>query len=143
MNYSTRRKPRLNHRQAPNFTNILNELFNSPIMESVERAVTHSRPAVNISKNDKAYILSFALPGLDKKDVAIKVEERQLTVSSDITAEEQKFRLREFNYSKFERVFDLPKDVDVNNISATYEAGILALSLPIAEEAKPKTISVK
>ena len=97
-------------------------------------------PAVNIRERDNHYEVSVAAPGMKKEDFKIKVENNQLTVSSEKEEEkeekESRFTRREYSYTSFSRSFTLPKDVKQEDIAARYENGELRITLPRREEAK-------
>jgi len=103
-----------------------------------------SIPKVNISENFTNFVVNLVIPGLKKSDFSIEVEENTLKVSAKITTEKEqtetkhtiKYTRREFNYNNFSRSFVLPETVDVEDIKATYENGILSISLPKLEEKK-------
>ena len=101
-----------------------------------------SLPAVNIREDDKNYVLDFAIPGIDKKDVKIDMNEDVLTVSSEVKneSEEKKngYKRKEFSYSTFSRSFYIPENVDREKIAANYKDGVLTVSLPKQEEEKNK-----
>ena len=103
---------------------------------------TSSKPAVNISENDKNYVLEFAVPGIDKKDLKIDMNEDVLTISSEAKNETEEskdgYKRKEFSYSAFSRSFYVPEDVDTEKIEANYKDGILSVSLPKEEEVKNK-----
>ena len=131
---------------APSFGNIINEILNSPLNEVVtDKPKRYSYPPANVIKEDNKYVLSIALPGVSKKDVSISIEKNKLTIKSDMEDgnADVKFRLREFNYAKFERSFTLSDDADIDNISAKFEKGILTISIPTLEEAGPTEIKIK
>lgn len=150
--YNTTKSPR-RHRGyrnhgifAPSFGNIINEILNSPLNEvATEKPKKYSYPPVNIIKEEGKYILAIALPGVSKKDVAISMEKNKLTIKSETeeTNTDLKYRLREFNYAKFERTFTLSEDADTDNISAKFEKGILSISIPTLKEAGPTEIKIK
>ena len=95
-------------------------------------------------KEDNTYTLSIALPGVDKKDVSINIEKNKLTIKSNVEENtETKYRLREFNYAKFERAFTLSEDADTDNISAKFEKGILSITIPTLKEAGPTEVKIK
>ena len=104
-------------------------------------------PRVEISEHSDNYMLSVELPGIDKQDVHVEVENNTLTISgdkqSDVENKDQNYHLRERTYGKFSRSFELPARIEANNIEAKYTNGVLNLSIPKAEEAKPKQIEVK
>jgi len=149
MNTATQEKRR--HRRgrnhtffAPQFGNIINEIFNAPLHEVVnegKRKFTY--PPTNISKEDGKYLLSIAIPGVAKENVSINIEKNRLTVKSKVEEDKNvKFRLREFNFTNFERSFRLSEDVDTDNISAKFENGILFISIPTVKEAGPVEVTI-
>lgn len=111
-----------------------------------------SLPAVNIRETADSFEVEMAAPGMNKKDFRIELENNLLTISSEKQQEsEQKegerFIKKEFSYQSFRRSFTLPKEVvDDDKINARYENGVLYLTIPKREEAKPrppKRISIK
>ena len=107
----------------------------------------NNAPLVDISEDENAYVLEADLPGLTEKDIDVKVENDVLTVSSEANAEEEKkekgYLVRERKSRSFTRSFVLPKDVDREKISAEFKKGVLVLTLPKAEAAKPRSIEIK
>ena len=101
---------------------------------------TSSMPAVNIKEDEKHFILELAIPGMDKKDLRIDINEDVLTISSETKDErnEEKdgYKKKEFNYSSFCRSFYIPENVNREKIEAGYKDGILNVSLPKMEEEK-------
>lgn len=99
-------------------------------------------PAVNILENESGFILEFAIPGRQKEDFTITIEENVLTVSMDQKDEQEENKVnytrREFKYSAFKRAFNLPDSVNEDAIVAQYENGILRFSLPKKQEALPR-----
>ena len=130
---------------APSFGNIINEILNSPLNEVTDKPKKYTYPPANVIKEENKYLLSIALPGVNKKDVAISIVKNKLTLKSDIedVNTDIKYRLREFNYAKFERSFTLSDDADIDNISAKFEKGILTISIPTLKEAGPTEIKIK
>ena len=100
-------------------------------------------PAVNITEQKDDYLVSLAVPGLKKDDFKIDIEGNMLTISSEKeeTKEEKdkKFTRKEYNYSSFSRSFSLPEEINKEKIEASYEDGVLKISLPRKEEAKKST----
>lgn len=137
---SRSRSRNLNGLIAPTLNTLFNEIMQGPI-NTVEKP--NNRPAVNIDKTKEAYILNFALPGVNKEDIDIKVENNKLTISSKTDSDDKSYRLREFNYSNFSRTFKLPKNIVTSEITADYKDGILETTLPIAPETQPKSITIK
>jgi HSP20 family protein len=101
-----------------------------------------SMPAVNIREDDKKYLLDLAIPGIDKKDLKIDMEDEVLTISSESKNEHEDevdgYKRKEFSYSSFCRSFQIPENVNKDKIEASYRDGILSVTLPKAEEEKSK-----
>ncbi len=129
---------------------MLNEFFNRPVGSLFNKDdIPFNVPAVNIREDDKAFYLSIAAPGLDKKDFNVEVDQGNLVISVDKEEEkkedEAKYTRREFSYYKFKHSFSLPEDVDSNKITAEYKNGVLEVTLPrkATKVLKSKSISVK
>lgn len=102
-------------------------------------------PPVEVTVDENAWHVKMALPGMDPKDVKVQVTDNMLTVTGEHEMEkkEDKGTTRtEFRYGHFERVFTLPKTVNVEAATAEFDNGMLALTLPMLEEVKPRTIEV-
>jgi HSP20 family protein len=103
---------------------------------------TNSIPAVNIKEDEKSFMLDLAVPGIDKKDLKIDINEDLLTISSETKndSEENKdgYKRKEFSYTSFCRSFQIPENVNREKIEANYKDGILSVSLPKFEEEKNK-----
>jgi HSP20 family protein len=101
-----------------------------------------SMPAVNIREDEKNFMLDLAIPGIDKKDLKIDINEDVLTVSSETKNEMEDnrdgYKRKEFSYSSFCRSFQIPDNVNREKIEASYKDGILSVSLPKFEEEKTK-----
>jgi len=117
----------------------------------LERALSKSisSPAVDVAENDKAYEITAELPGLDEKNIDIKLDKGGLTIKGEKreeTEEKKKdYYVSERRYGAFERYFALPDGINADKIEATFKNGVLKVLLPKTEEAqKPaKTINVK
>lgn len=137
--------------QGKSLTSIIDDVFNRSISDLVGSDLSVTTPSVNISENDDSFTMEIAAPGLNKSDFKIAIEKDQLVVSSEKSSdsaqvEEGKWTRKEFNYASFKRSFHLSDSVDAEKIQATYENGILILTLPKKEEKKskgPKTIEIK
>jgi len=123
------------------FFSPLNEWFND---DAFSKSLT--MPNVNISEDKSSYNLEVAAPGLHKKDFKIDVNGNVLTISGEKeeNKEEKKetYSRKEYNYSSFSRSFTLPEEVEHDKIEATYDGGILKLSLPKNEKAVQKNHKV-
>ena len=124
------------------FSRTMNSIFNTLSEEEEETSVYNFDPAIDIRENGDKFELSAELPGVDKKDVNISVNDDVLTISGEKKKEVKKeaaqcYRSERF-FGKFERSFRLPDGVDQDEIEASYENGILHLDIPKTEESKPK-----
>ena len=123
------------------FEDFINNLFGSNIYNDI--------PPYNIVDNDKEFLIEFSVPGFDKKDFLLEVEENNLKVSklsSKNNKTENNFFKRQFNYSQFEKNFTIPEEVSIEKINSKYENGILKIFLPKIKEFKQtkiKSIQVK
>lgn len=123
-----------------------NFLFENKLDAFNNNYETFSIPAVNIIENLPNFVIELAVPGLQKQDFTIEVEEDTLKIASKKVEEnkeeskdengETRYRRKEFNYKNFERSFKLPENIKVEDIQANYENGILRVSLPKMEEKK-------
>jgi HSP20 family protein len=102
-------------------------------------------PALDLFQNNDNVVAVVELPGLRKEDIEISLHDGTLTISGERKEEaaqtEGATRTERFT-GKFRRSITLPTQVDVNKVSATYKDGILTVTLPKAEEAKPKQIQI-
>jgi HSP20 family protein len=122
-------------RNYDSFPALFNEIFNNG-----EVASTRTTPLANILESEIAFEIQLALPGFNKDNFKIEVQDKSLTVFSEMPKEEasSNYIRKEFSFNPFSRSFRLPRTVDSEQISAEYENGILTLTLPKKEEAKSK-----
>jgi HSP20 family protein len=103
-------------------------------------------PAVDIYEDPQKVVLKLEVPGIEEKDLDIRVENHTLTVKGERKFEkeekEESFHRIERRYGSFYRAFTLPSTVDTENVAATYNAGVLKLELNKKAEAQPKQIKV-
>ena len=103
-------------------------------------------PAVDIFEQDGHIVLKAELPGVDPKDVDVRVENNVLTLRGerklDNEVQKENYHRVERAYGSFSRSFTLPSVVDTEKIKAEYRDGVLRVNLPKREEAKPKHISI-
>jgi HSP20 family protein len=113
-------------------------LFEDEMFPSLSNSANITKPAVNIREDDKKYSLELAVPGIDKKDLKIEVNEDILTISMEQKQEKEEevagYKRREFSYSSFCRSFYLPEDTNQDKIDASYKDGILTVDLHKTEE---------
>lgn len=114
-----------------------------------DEAMSTSRwmPAVDIRETNEALVLSAELPGLTKEDVQITLENNVLTISGERKWEkdvkEESFHRIERSYGSFARSFTVPGNLRHDQVQANFENGVLSVTLPKAEEAKPRKIAIK
>jgi HSP20 family protein len=103
-------------------------------------------PSLDLYDDKDAFVVSVELPGMKKEEIDISLHDGVLTVSGERKHERenkegQTFRSERY-FGKFQRSVSLPASVDASSVKASYKDGILSISLPKAEEAKPRQISV-
>lgn len=124
-----------------NYSPFLSNLFDDDFFP-VLTGRNSSMPAVNIRENEKLYALELAVPGIDKKDLKIDINEDVLTISHETKNESEEntdgYKRKEFSYSSFCRSFYVPDNVNLEKINASYKDGVLTVELPKNEEEKSK-----
>src|SRR5579863_5139393 len=127
----------------------MNRLFRESYSpEGPEEALTTTgfAPPVDIYEDEHTITLKLEVPGIDEKDIDVRIENNTLTVHGERKIEkeekEENFRRVERQYGSFTRTFTLPTTVDAEKVTATYDKGILKISLAKKAEAKPKQIKV-
>jgi HSP20 family protein len=133
----------------------------SPLQDRINRVFRESRsqgghdepltassfaPAVDVYEDEHTVTLKIEVPGIDEKDIDVRLENNTLTVHGERKIEkeekEENYRRVERQYGSFTRTFTLPTTVDSEKVSATYDKGVLKIALPKKAEAKPKQIKV-
>src|SRR2546429_770666 len=129
--------------------NRMNRLFRvSYSPEGPEEALTTTSfaPPVDIYEDEHNITLKLEVPGIDEKDIDVRIENNTLTVHGERKFEkeekEENFRRVERQYGSFTRSFTLPNTVDPEQVNATYNKGVLKVNLAKKAEAKPKQIKV-
>ena len=119
--------------------------FHSDILD--ESAYSSWMPAIDILERENDFNIKIELPGVDKNDVKITVQNDVLTIKGEKKQEGEKksenYHYVERRYGSFQRSFTLPSSVDGAKIDASYENGVLNIIVPKIEEVKPKEIEVK
>lgn len=102
-------------------------------------------PVVDIEESKEAYLVKAELPGVDKEDVSVNIDNGVLTIKGEKKSkvEDKKRHRVECSYGSFIRSFTLPQTVKAEKVEAEYKDGILSLTIPKSEESKPKQIEVK
>jgi HSP20 family protein len=147
---TTARRPLQAVNSLRRLNSVLDEAFNSWPFQSAEEngALTSSwLPACDVFENQDAVKIVAEVPGVRPEDVKISLENNLLTVRGEKKqqAEETSERVHRYerSYGTFERTFSLPTTVDPERIDATYANGILTVTIPKAERARPREIPVK
>lgn len=106
---------------------------------------THSHRytlSVDIREQDDAYILNALVPGLKADDLNIQVLEDVVTIEGEFKADENEYLMRELPHGSFRRTLRLPAALDASKAQAKITDGVLTLTLPKAESARPKNIKI-
>ncbi len=110
-------------------------------------SVAQWSPLVDITEDEKEYVVKAELPEIKKEDIKINVHDDVLAITGERKYEKEekgkKFHRVERAYGSFTRRFTLPEDADGSKVSAEYKDGVLKVHLPKSEKAKPKAIEVK
>jgi len=127
----------------------MNRLFRESFDETGrDESLTASSfaPAVDVYEDEHKVTLKIEVPGIDEKDIEVRIENNTLTVHGARKIEkeekEENYRRVERQYGSFTRTFNLPTTVDSDKVSANYDKGVLKIALPKKAEAKPKQIKV-
>lgn len=104
-------------------------------------------PPMNFYEKDNKYVLTAELPGMNKDDINVTVDQGVVTVTGkrESTKEEEKadYYLKESSYGSFSRSFRLPGEVEEDKVDATFKDGVLTLTMPHKKEAGTRKISIK
>jgi len=130
--------------------NRINRMFNEPYWPTGrmddDTGMGMWNPVVDLYEKDDHFVIKAELPGVNKKDIAIDLKDRVLTLSGERLYEnevkEENYYRRERSYGKFQRVFTLPADVDSDKIKAEFNDGLLQIEVPKPEEQKPKKVTI-
>src|ERR1700716_1249246 len=126
----------------------MNRLFRETQGNSQDESLTSSSfaPAVDVYEDEHNVTLKIEVPGIDEKDIDVRIENNTLTVHGERKIEkeekEENYRRVERQYGSFTRTFNLPSTVDHDNVQADYDKGVLKIKLAKKAEAKPKQIKV-
>jgi HSP20 family protein len=104
-------------------------------------------PLVDITEDEKEYVIKAELPEVKKEDVKVSVQDNVISISGERKSEKEekgkKYHRVERAYGSFYRSFTLPEDADGGIVAAEFKDGVLKVRLPKSEKAKPKSIEVK
>jgi len=127
------------------FDRLFRDAFSSQFGET-ELSTRSWAPPVDIYETEEAIVLKAELPGVDPKDVEVRVEDNTLYLKGERKFEkevkEQNYHRVERSYGSFARSFSLPNSISTDKVKAEFKDGLLTLTMPKREEAKPKTIKI-
>ncbi|MBZ5515602.1 MAG: Hsp20/alpha crystallin family protein [Acidobacteriia bacterium] len=127
------------------FDRLFKEAF-VPFFGEGELSTRTWAPPVDIYENENDIVLKAELPGVDPKDVEVRVEDNTLYLKGERKFEkevkQENYHRVERSYGSFARSFSLPSSINAEKVKAEYKDGLLTLTLPKREEAKPKTIKI-
>jgi HSP20 family protein len=133
-------------REVQTLQSRVNSLFRDMNGDNDPLAAASFVPPVDIYEDDKKVVIKLEVPGIDEKDLDVRMENHTLTVKGerkfDSEEKEQNFHRIERRYGSFFRAFTLPSTVDSEHIKADYHNGVLRLELAKKPEAQPKQIKV-
>jgi HSP20 family protein len=125
------------------FFRMLDSVFNTEAQGEETRAWV---PPVDIQETGDAYLFHAELPGLTKEDIHITLENNVLRLSGERKFEKdvkkESFHRVERTYGTFTRTFTMPTQVDSQKVAAAFENGVLTVTVPKAEQAKPRRIEI-
>jgi len=129
------------------FDRVFDSFFHGDISDTTSAFTSTWIPAVDIAERENEFVVRIELPGVTKEDVRITMQEGILTVKGEKKQEKESkgsdYHRVERSFGSFQRSFTLPTAVRAENIDASFTDGVLNITLPKAEEAKPKQIDVK
>jgi len=127
------------------FDRLFKEAF-TPFFGEGEPSTRTWAPPVDIYENENDIVLKAELPGIDPKDVEVRVEDNTLYLKGERKFEkevkDESYHRIERSYGSFARSFSLPNSINAEKVKAEFKDGLLTLTLPKREEAKPKTIKI-
>jgi HSP20 family protein len=134
-------------REVVTLQNRMNSLFRNMNEEEAPLAAANFVPAVDIYEDAEKLVLKLEVPGIQEKDLDVRIEGNTLTVKGERKLEaeekEENFHRIERSYGSFYRAFTLPSTVETENVQASYTAGVLKLELKKKAEAQPKQIKIQ
>ncbi len=129
------------------FDRLFSDFWPVPASETEGGNTSTFLPRVDIREDKEAILLSAEIPGADKEQVSVEVNGRVLTLSGekkeDSEQKENGYYRSERSYGTFNRNFTLPEEVDAEKINASFENGVLLLTLPKKPEAQPRQIAIE
>lgn len=146
LNSVTRWNPTPAYLARDPFFRLFDSLLNQDLSPSEEVSNRTWMPPVDIQETEDAYRLTAELPGLTKDDISITLENNVLRLSGERKFEKdvkkESYHRIERTYGTFTRAFTLPSQVNSEKVQAAFENGLLTITVPKAEQAKPRRITI-
>ena len=124
------------------FSDVMDEFFSDAVAARRETFI----PKIDVSENEKEFLIDVEVPGLNKEDIHVDLENRTLTISGERSREEKEetkqYHRIERHYGSFSRSFTLPDNIDEKSVEASYNNGILHIVIGKKEEMTKKKIEV-
>jgi HSP20 family protein len=136
-------------RELNSMRDVMDRLFDDGFSRPLVPALwdTAAVPTMDLYQTENEVVVKMGLPGVKPEDIQIAVTNGVLSIRGEVKEEKEEkdktYHLRERRYGSFSRSVTLPSNVSVDKSDASFENGVLTLTLPKAEEAKAKTITVK
>lgn len=126
---------------------MFNNFFEGRMSEEGDIALSAWSPAVDIVEREDSFVIEAELPGMKKDDIKISLANDILTIQGEKKSEREEkkenYHRTERTYGKFSRSFSLPGNIKSDKVEAEFSNGVLRITVPKSEEAKPKQIEVK
>ena len=118
--------------------------YQRPYRRAVRRGVGNDQHSlgVNVHEQDDAFVLSALVPGLTAEDLNIQVLDDVVRIEGEYMQDENQYLMQELPHGSFTRTLRMPAAIDSNHVEAKIADGVLTLTLPKAESAKPKKIKI-
>lgn len=127
------------------FDDLFNELYSLPT-SFLSKSGMDLSPRIDISETDSEYKIEAELPGINQKEIDVKIDNNILTIKGkkeDVKEEKEKnYHLRERYYGAFQRSISLPNNIEPEKIKASFENGVLNISVPKSDKRTPKKIEI-
>lgn len=124
----------------------VNRLFENSFPGRQEGSLASWAPAVDVHETENELVVTADIPGMNEKDLDVRVENNMLTISGERTTEsnvkEDNYLRVERSYGSFSRSFSLPNTINPEAVAAEYKNGVLTVKLPKRAEAKPRQVKV-
>jgi HSP20 family protein len=134
------------NRRMMSMAEAIDRLFDDAFVMPQDGGLSVTTPKVDVIENDDNVLVKAEMPGMNPENVDIRVEGNLLTLHGEVQEESEKqegqYHVRERRQASFHRTIPLPSDVDADKANAEFDNGVLKLTLPKQETAKPKRINI-